>query len=264
MALEHFTQVMDARVSRGGLKSIAHANDIVRDLLSNGAVERYVLERLRTVAVHADFEDLGWSRRGLQLARGSGWALHLSAFDGNSGGIYTHAQFGCMGLARGRFHLTSYALPATFRHDEFDKNLHLANGECTTMERGDVFALDAERHAYQFSAEKVVCILLLSSPTAELRQRFDPITKCADMSSAARSQDTELISMAKTLGRLKGSSASETLHLLTSHPRHFVRWAAVQNLARVDAQAARERVREMLDDPSAPIRAAARKTLAGM
>jgi HEAT repeat protein len=76
---------------------------------------------------------------------------------------------------------------------------------------------------------------------------------------SARELDSELVSLAKLLGALGDPSATDALIALTSHPRHFVRWAALQALGLIDGEKAGRRLRDFTDDRHPEIAAMASK-----
>lgn len=83
-------------------------------------------------------------------------------------------------------------------------------------------------------------------------------------SSAVRGEFSSLVTLCRVFGD-SGDEASLTyLHELSDHSAHFVRWAAIQAIGRIDGELACARLKTALKDDHPQIRQAASRSLAKM
>lgn len=268
-----FKLAVEECVAARGLAGIADMGQQLQTLLASGAITARLHDELRDVI--ADGEEALrwgrwnrgnlWSRHGLLLLTGKGWSMHLSRYISSSSGIYTLAQHACIGVAAGGMTLSTYATGESFRNAHFDPEQRVSFNREIALGVGQVEAMHAADTAFKVDvATPTIVVLLLSESAADLQWRFDPDTLRAESCISARLADSELIGIGRTMAAMNAEQAPEVLLELSRHPRHFVRWSAIQHLAQVDRAAALDRLREALDDEHDDIRTAAASTLAAV
>lgn len=78
---------------------------------------------------------------------------------------------------------------------------------------------------------------------------------------SASSVDSRIAFAAKVLGELGDPNSLTVLRSLAEHPVHFIRWAALEAVSRIDDATTSELLARFLDDPHPHIRNAAQRTL---
>jgi hypothetical protein len=199
----------------------------------------------------------------LVLHRGGGLALSLSVCE--SPRRYIHSlPYHAMYAAVGQRGLTCnvYELPSNFRNDVFDPTLRLFPAGQLTAEPLEVLCMRSGGHAYDVVVEAPTPILkFMTTAMHPLEWLF---TKNGLQAWQANDSDlsfTQLRVAADVAGRIAHQSSLEPLKKLTRHEHHAVRWAAIQNLARLSRSEAVARLREAINDPHPHVQRAARKTL---
>lgn len=266
-----FQRTVDDAVGERGAAAVADMREPLETLLRSGAIAARLRAELSDVLADGDRalwwecwnRDGLWSRHGVLLLAGPGWSLHLSRYTSSSSGIFTLSQYACIGVAAGGMTLSTYATDESFRNAYFERGQQVRLNREIELGVGRAEALQAADAAFkvEISGPSIVA-LLLSDSAADLQWRFDPVTLQADSAISARLGDSELIGIARAMAALRCEQAPQALMELSRHPRHFVRWSAIQQLAGVDRDAALQRLHEALDDEHGDIRAAARRTLA--
>jgi HEAT repeat protein len=129
---------------------------------------------------------------------------------------------------------------------------------------GDVACFRAGSDALVASVptEATLALVLASSTVDRERRIYAADTLRAERVVSADPGASRLEFAARVLAELGGAGATPRLVRLTGHPAHFVRWTALQSLARVDGAAARDALRAALDDPHPHVRNAAGRALA--
>ncbi|MBT2748843.1 MULTISPECIES: HEAT repeat domain-containing protein [unclassified Lysobacter] len=268
-----FKQTVDDGIAERGLAAIVDMQPQVETLLRSGAIAARLGAELRDVladgerALWWEHWNRGslWSRHGLLLLAGPGWSLHLSRYFSSSSGIFTLSQYACIGVAAGAMTLSTYATGESFRNAYFEREQSVRLNRRIELDAGQAAAMSAGDAAFKVDVQRpTIVALLLSESAADLQWRFDPDTLRADSCISARLSDSELICIGRTMAAIGAQQAPEVLLELSRHPRHFVRWSAIQHLAKVDRRIALDRLHEALDDEHDDIRAAATRSLAAL
>lgn len=266
-----FKQAVEEGVGAHGLPAIAGMQPQMQALLRSGAIAARLRNELSDVIADGEkalwWEEWNrgnlWSRHGLLLLAGPGWSLHLSRYTNSSTGIFTLTQYACMGLAAGSLSLSTYSTADGYRNAYFDLEQRVRLDRKVVLGVGDAEGLSAGDCAFEVDVPAPsIVLLLLSDSVADLQWRFDLDTLRAESCISARLADSELVGIGRAMAAMDVEQAPSVLLELSRHPRHFVRWSAMQHLARVDRDAAFQRIREALDDEHDDIRAAAARTLA--
>lgn len=260
--LKRFLSVVQSRIQREDPERFWTAEPAFRELLKSGhLVESYnaALEKLLDDPCH--FED--WRPNEWVLHRGRGFALAVSVFDTPRRYIHALPFYALYApLAQEPLAYQRYRLPAGYRNPVFDPSLRLEAAGGGVVKPGDALALHTNEYAYDFELPKPVVVLKLSTaPILPLEWLFRKDGLQAWQANDADLSSTQLRVAADVLGKFAHQSSLEPLKLLTGHPHHAVRWAAIQNLGRLSRAEALAALEAASQDPHPHIQRAARKTL---
>jgi hypothetical protein len=154
-----------------------------------------------------------------------------------------------------------YSLPP---HDNavFDPNITLTKVRSIAVAPGETFQTEPG-HVYDIHATggPAVAAVLACRQDAALTWSFDRASLKATGAGDANAVDQQLRAAIELMGILRDSSSLPLLQELAAHPRHTVRWSAIQSLGRISPAAARAQLEKALQDPHPHLRAAAAKTL---
>jgi len=126
-------------------------------------------------------------------------------------------------------------MPGSLQIDTFNPNVQLDEGDERIYVPGNIAVIDGRRELFDTDIDAPVLTVKFSSFLHQpLQWAFDRKTRKAAQAIAADATDSELVSMAQTLGAMGNPIAAPSLIALCNHPRHFVRRAAMQALGRVD------------------------------
>jgi len=268
-----FKDAVDRRVGECGIAGIVDMQADLQTLLQSGAIAARLRQELSDLLGDGEqallWENWNrgglWSRHGVFLMSGEGWSLHLSRYFSSSSGIFTLSQYACIGVAAGAIELSTYATGESFRNAYFEREQSVQLNRRIELANGEAAALGVDDAAFKVDVRQpTIVALLLSQSAVDLQWRFDPETLRADSCISARLSDSELVCIGQALATLGAEQAPQALLELSRHPRHFVRWSAIQWLGKVDPQAALERLRVAVDDEHDDIRRAATRSLAAL
>jgi hypothetical protein len=200
----------------------------------------------------------------LVLHRGGGFALSVSVFDSPHRYIHSlpfHAMYSPVGDCALSFN--TYELPAGFRNQVFDPTLKLQPAGSETLKPGDILCMRSGNYAYDFLAERPTPVVkFVTTAMYPLEWLFTRTGLQAWQANDADLSFTQLRVAADVIGKFAHQSSLEPLKRLTHHYHHAVRWAAIQNLARLSRSEAIARLKNAaVDDPHPHIQRAAKKSL---
>lgn len=236
--------------------------DAFRALVLGGGLAALFNRELRRLLDNPNY--MGhWRPNQMMLNRGYGHALSIWLFDQPRRYIHSTPFYGMFApLGAESLHYDVYRLPQGYRNAQFDPEIRLEPAGSGFTAPGGVLLLQSDQYVYDFKVERPLAVAKFTSASYQtLEWLFE-----RDSLRAWQANDSELVSTqlrvaAYILGRLGAGSSIEALQALGSHRNHSVRWAAVQNLGRLDREAALERLRQTLDDPHPHLRRAAAGTL---
>jgi HEAT repeat protein len=107
----------------------------------------------------------------------------------------------------------------------------------------------------------IVLVILQSSPFLDFSWQYDPSTLRPFQAVSPNVNAYRLYYATKLLAEVHAEGSAESLLRISEHKAHFVRWAAMQALFRLDHGRAAERLTAALDDAHPSIRNASRKAL---
>ncbi|MDT0496077.1 HEAT repeat domain-containing protein [Algiphilus sp. W345] len=155
-----------------------------------------------------------------------------------------------------------YRLPDSYRNDVFDPSLHLEPVESRRLRCGEVLSIESDRFVYDFRFRQPTLLLkLVTPPIRTLEWLFSRDRLQAWQANDADLSFTQLRVAATVLGRFAHHSSIDPVEKLTKHPHHAVRWAAIQNLARLYRLAAIQALEAATHDRHPHVQSAARKAL---
>lgn len=174
----------------------------------------------------------------LELARGSGWILGVGVYRYTPQFIYTLPQHVILApISDHVLTLDHYERPV--EHADVGKPCALGLSQRHRYRRGDMAVLDARCSLVDIVDPRCQLVLrLLSEPFEALQWSFCRRTRQPLQSIAATSVDSELVVLARALGAMGKSCSLPVLHELAMHRHHFVRWAALQAIHRIDSNVA--------------------------
>lgn len=260
--LQSFVDAVSVLFDAGRPESFWQCDAPLRQLLASGAVRRAVDEELRRLIRSAYY--LGdWQPRQLTLHRADHWSVSVALLDRPRQYVHTSpylAYFAPIGRQALAYDL--YELPAVYRNDVFDPSVRLQRAGTGRAAPGELLSIQSQQYAYDFLIdEPVLVVKLQTAPYQPLEWLFNKETLYAWQANDSDVRATQMRVAAYLLGKMAHPSSAEPLELLTTHPHHAVRWAAIQNLGRLSRKQAIAKLNEALQDPHPHIRRAAQKTL---
>lgn len=214
-------------------------------------LEATVLAELGRVVHDTRHESARWEPNHILIAGDLSWQLRIGTYAHGSDFVYTLpfdlmvAVVGPRGLrvARPR-------LPAGLVNEVFDPAVQLPTLRYDTVPGGEVFAVDGSRELLDIHVEQPVVVVKFNTAVRDaLQWAFDRDSGRAVQAIAADPLDSELVSTLRALGSMQRGACVEPVRELTRHPRHFVRWAAIQCLARLAPDLALGALHDATDDP---------------
>ncbi|MDB5978680.1 MAG: repeat protein [Nevskia sp.] len=260
--LSRFVEQVDRGFRRDALESFWDLEAEFRRFIDSGCLGELLNRELEKLTANPSYMG-DWRPKQLVLHRGRGFALSIGLFDQAREYIHTTPFFGMyvpIGTESLRYDL--YRLPADYRNDVFDAALRLESAGSGTCEPGEVLRLQADRYTYDFKIERPVAVVKFTTAAFQnLEWLFDKDQLQARQANDSELNWTQLRVAAYILGRLAQQTSLEPLELLSTHPHHAVRWAAIQNLGRLSRGAALDKLESALDDVHPHVRQAAARTL---
>jgi hypothetical protein len=162
--------------------------------------------------------------------------------------------------------LNRYHQPQPQPNDVFDRTRHLvfkceetiAFGQSTYFKAGEDIAM---LHVDPEPEAPYLLVYLLSLDKLPIRWEYDSSTLAPVRAVASETADSRLEFWALMVSAMDSRTSLAALEGLRAHPAHFVRWAAVQAIYRLDHAKGLEALWSALDDPHEHVRNAARHAL---
>jgi len=264
-ALMDFSEKLNAKMDvdyHYGFLSII--DDLERLVYQSDILEKLAHRELYRIANDPGYASPTWETDYIIFAAGKHWELRVGNYRQSSEFIYTMPQhmmiavLGCQPLRA-----KHYKIPASLQIEKFDHNVKLDDGVERLYHPGSIVVMDGRRDIFDVNIDSPVLVVKLSSmPHQPLQWAFDRKTREAVQVISSNAIDSELVSMAQTLGAMTNPLATPSLLELCNHPRHFVRWAAMQALGRVAPDELLRQLRNAAaNDPHPHVQAAAEKAL---
>lgn len=234
----------------------------VERLAASGSVSEWLNEHLKLLS-QQPAADGDWASKEVVLHRGHGWNVSVALLDVPRRYIHALATIGvCVPLGGAPLTVERYCLPEVFRNDVFDPAVRVTPLDHVTVAKNEALQLDTRRMAYYFQVPQPVAMLRIeSAPVRPLEWLFSRQTLQAWQANDSTLAYTQLRVAAYVLGKVAHQSSIAPLRKLAEHSHHAVRWAAIQNLGRLNRSEALIKIREAVNDPHPHVRRAAQKTL---
>lgn len=268
MALTDFREQL-----RGNLGYPARLGSLLVDFVESGSLSREVNEVLQSLANHnvTILSKLGTDM--LMLLEDDDFVLQLKKFQGSSGParqgeasafLCTPASDALVLLkGRGRKWVRRYQIDGDIQLEVFTPGVGLRLLDEREYDGGVVEERIADKVVYDYGSDAEFMMLRLAyRPFADQCWHFDNTTLQSRFPSAGLMDQSALVNTAKVLGALGDPAAVPHLVELAEHPSHFVRWAAIQAVGRLDRARAVELLRRSLEDAHPHVRSMAAKVLA--
>lgn len=270
------------------LKQLEETLDFIdtrtRDDPENGFIEsrplfeKLVADRLHVVALnnllaqHAEqkTKDGGGvftSGKFLILASRGDLQLVLGRYSGNPSYIFTSPyEFMQVGASPGRYTVTRYEAPDSWRDTHFDLDARLQRLDSHECDQDSfVFKrIDDVVDFHDFSNLPAIFVRLTRAPRDSFEWAFDRSTLQARSYSTVHLAESNMCGIMDLLSQYGEGDAVPLLAQFVEHPLHFVRWKAVQAVGRLDRGQGLELARRCLEDGHPHVRSAARSTMAAV
>lgn len=256
-----FVQEVDSQYSTIEARTFWSCEPLLSRFLKQGVAERWLNEQLARLA-QAGSDAVAWQAKETQVHRGDGWTLSLSILDAPRRFIHLAPFLAFYAPLKGDLTVDRYKVPAGFRNDVFDPSVRIESVDRISVGPRQILQVDSSQYAYDFQISEPVPIVRFTSRCMQpLEWLFSKKTLQAWQANDADLHFTQLRVAAQVLGKIAHQSSLEPLFKLSSHPHHAVRWAAIQNLGRINRTAALSRVQDAVADVHPHVRRAAAKTL---
>ena len=232
--------------------------------LAENVAENWVKEQLGRLSATGG-DQPSWQPKEIRVHKGEAWTLSLTVLEAPLRFIHAVPYLAFYASLRSDLVVDRYKLPAGFRSDVFDPNVRIELMDRVTVPPRQLLRLDNTQHAYDFQVSEPLPVLIFTSRcTQSLEWLFSKTTLQAWQANDADLQFTQLRVATNVLGKIAHQTSLDPLLKLSHHSHHAVRWAAIQNMGRINRTAALSRVRAALTDPHPHVRRAAEKTIEHM
>lgn len=148
-------------------------------------------------------------------------------------------------------------------NDVFDPHVALLQPKREVYVPGSICAVDARKGLFDFVVESPTFVMILSGRQRRAIQWiFSRHTLQAVQSVPSNGTDAHIAAMIAALTAMGNASSTSTLHALTTHSSHFVRWSALQALSRLNPEAAKASLQRATKDNHPHVRSASKKAIA--
>ncbi|HWT12747.1 MAG TPA: HEAT repeat domain-containing protein [Allosphingosinicella sp.] len=159
--------------------------------------------------------------------------------------------------------IDSYAIDGAFDPEVFDPAARLVLLESRIADETALIQRRGEARVYGFRSERpAMSVTVNLEPASSQVWMFDRKSLAAAFPTLSQNEYSSFIIFAKMAAAIGAPGAIPILTDLCSHASHAVRWAAVQSLARLNGDVARQRLRLLADDPHPEVREGAKRVLA--
>ncbi|WP_250626066.1 HEAT repeat domain-containing protein [Pinirhizobacter soli] len=264
LELDAFRQEADARIAsdfHAGFLSLTESlSKFARRLDEIGGL---AIDELNRVAQDPRAYSTAWEPNYLTLHRSREWTIRAGRYKRTSSFIYS-SPFHMLicPITDHPLQVHHYELPNGINLDVFDSKARLKFKESRLYKCGDIIKVDGRLDAIDVTTSASAMVLKLTSRHFASQQwAFDRERLSAQQCIASEIVDSELVSLSGVLGAMRAHASIDVLKKLANHRRHFVRWSALQALAKISAAEASPLVAAAISDPHIHVRNAAKKAL---
>ncbi|HEX9963761.1 MAG TPA: HEAT repeat domain-containing protein [Allosphingosinicella sp.] len=212
-------------------------------------------------------EDIFTSGKFLVLASFGEIQLALIRYTADSPYIFTSPnEYMQVNVSGSSFVHDLYAAPSNWRNSSFDTAVALTRLQSTFVDDDTmvVKALDDVIDLHGFSRRPSIFIRLARAPRGDFEWAFDRRTLNARFYCTIRLAESNMCGILDLLAQHGDERVLGTVARLVDHPLHFVRWKAVQTVARLDREQGVQLARRSLEDRHPHVRLAAQSSLAAL
>ena len=150
-------------------------------------------------------------------------------------------------------------------NDVFDPQVTLQLPKRKVYLPGSICVVDTRKGLFDFLVESPTFVMILSGRVRRAIQWvFSRHTLQAVHAVPGNSNDAHIAAMIGALTAMGSATSIATLYKLTAHSSHFVRWSALQALARLNPEAAKASLQRATKDAHPHVRSASEKAIAAM
>ena len=150
-------------------------------------------------------------------------------------------------------------------NDVFDPQVTLLLPKREVYVPGSVCAIDTTKGIFDFLVESPTFVMILSGRVRRAIQWiFSRHTLQAVHAILSSDNDAHIAAMISALAAMRSNTSIATLYALTTHSSHFIRWSALQALARLNPEAAKASLQRATKDKHPHVRSASEKAIATM
>lgn len=235
------------------------------DLLVNqtSMLSKVCADALSNILADRNYEQRSWEPHSILLSYGARWELRLGIYERTSDFIYTlphHCLVAVVGQTPLKYDI--YAPLAVEDRTLFYTGYQLTKRGIGTVQPGEILQCHSAGDLIDLQIEVPVwTVKLVSAPHEPIQWAFDRKTLQSCQGIAANMADSELILLTRALAAMERPEAANGLEDLAGHPSHFVRWAAIQSLAKCAPEIAYNKLIKAIEDSHPHVQAAARRTL---
>lgn len=260
--VSEFIKSVEAVFSRDDLESFWKCEGAFKALLDSNFKAELFNEELRSLLRSPTFIG-NWRPMQLRVIGGMAFNLTVSLVDAPRRYIHSmpfNAMFSPIGTEPLEY--DKYSLPKTFTEGVFDPSLRLTYLKSDRANPREIMVLDGSRFTYDFKISKpVLMATFYTASFGTLEWLFSKENLHAWQANDAEIGSTQLRVACNILGRLAHQSSLGPILQMVKHPHHSVRWAAIQNIGRLNRAEAIRVLEEAKGDPHPHVRAAALKSL---
>jgi hypothetical protein len=163
----------------------------------------------------------------------------------------------------GVVNMEEFEQPAPFPNDLPENQSKLLAGSKTQIRIGEVYDIRAAADIFRIVSVSAPVILLTLATTSlvPIRWEYDRNTLLPKRAMTISSNSSRLSYVANLLGEIGNENSIPVLKALISNENHFVRWAVVQNVYRLDQKEGMNLIQACLSDHHPHVRNAAQKSL---
>lgn len=255
-AIENFIEVADAAMEGDYHSAFFGLDQAFRQLVfESGEIAEAANRELKKIADDPSYLSMNdWDPHNLILANRKHWQLRIGLYTRSSELLYSlpyHMMVAVIGSTE--LVVDHYVLPGAVEKSVFEPSTKVDLIERRIHRPGDMFEVDSRKDIVDARIDvPVAAVKLNSSIHASQQWAFSRATGIAIQGIASNPLESDLVSIARALGAMGRECSVESVLALSSHSSHFVRWAAVQSLAKLAPEEAVAKLKKFAAEDSHP------------
>jgi hypothetical protein len=263
-ALRHLLQAISAKVEADPAGGLMQGIGLFKEI---AAGKHYVSALNRLLAAQLDIaadNQIFTSGRFLALEQSGSMELILVRYPESMSHIYSSPnRFLQVEVSGVSCTCDRYAGPSRIGGSLFDSSVELALLSSTRVAGGEVISKDLDEviDFHNFTRVPALFLRVTQAPERDFEWAFDRSTLRARSYSTIRLAESNLCSLFDLLGAHGDAGIIDLVSEFAEHPLHFVRWKAVQTVARLDCDRGLALARLAVSDEHPHVRRAAQVAL---